>query len=45
MSSRLRLGLPHGLSTSKQVDKGFLLVSSSDWDMTLEAVNVGGGPW
>ena len=33
------------LCSPKQVDKAFLQVGSSDWDMTLEAVIVGGGPW
>ena len=44
MSSRFRLGLLCGLSASKQVDKSLHLVGSSDWDMTLEAVNIGRGP-
>lgn len=45
MSSRFQLGLLCGLSASKQVDKSLHLVGSSDWDMTLEAVNIGRGPW
>ena len=45
MSSRFRLGLLCGLSASKQVDKSLHLVGSSDWDMTLEAVNIGRGSW
>ena len=30
---------------AKQVDKAFLQVGSSDWDTTLEAVIITGGPW
>ena len=41
----LDLGLLPCLCAPKQVDKAFLQVSSSDWDMTLEAMIVGGGPW
>ena len=45
MSSKFRFGLLFGLSASKQVDKSLHLVGSSDWDMTLEAVNIGRGSW
>ena len=41
----LDLGLLPGLLASKQAYKAFLQVSYSGWDMTLEAMNVGGGPW
>lgn len=41
----LDLGLLPGLFASKQAYKAFLQVSYSGWDMTLEAMNVGGGPW
>ena len=41
----LDLGLLTCLCTPKQVNKAFLQVSSSDWDMPLEAVIIGGGPW
>ena len=33
------------LCALKQVDKAFLQVSSSDWDMILKAVIISGGPW
>ena len=33
------------LRAAKQVDKTFLQVGSSDWDMTLKAVIISGGPW
>ena len=32
------------LCTAKQVDKTFLQVGSSDWDTTLKAVIISGGP-
>ena len=41
----LDLGLLPGLCAPKQVDKAFLQVGSSDWDVTLEAVIFSGGPW
>ena len=39
------MGLLSGLCALEQVDKAFLQVGSSDWDMTLEAVVFIGGPW
>ena len=33
------------LCAPKQADRAFLQVSSSDWDMNLEAMISGGGPW
>ena len=41
----LDLGLLPGLLASKQAYKAFLQVGYSGWDMTLEAVNISGGPW
>ena len=41
----LDLGFLPCLCTPKQVDKAFLQVGSSDWNMTLEAVIVGGDLW
>lgn len=41
----LDLGLLRCLCPPKQVDKAFLQVGSSDWNMTLEAVIIRGGSW